>query len=511
MSLRVQIVLLLSAALLVTTAASSALEIKWTRLRLEKQLQETAQSTAEAIAGELRKRLPDTDSEDDVKEVLQAIKLRHAVVSDLQWAPDSDEEVAKIFSLKPDTEEAVVARHPRAQSVRVRNERQRREDARRALLDHGQSSRRPGTRVVEALLRTSGSVDPARWPTPAAPSVPGPLQGRVVHTGERGKTPVYEVRVTVDADGGKHGDLTIALTREPIENLIRDEKISSTVITLAAMLLLVLLTLFIVDRVVGRPVSELGAAMKRVESGDLSPRVDPRRNDELGRLQHGFNEMIGRLQEADREIREFNRRLADEVRAATDDLESKNQALVRLNGLLFQTRRQLGDKERLAVLGQLAAQLAHELGTPLGSVSGHLQLALSNRDLPAPQKERLQVAVQELGRISRIVRDYLDSTRRVAPERAVVDVAQVVDDAVGIVLGAGGRGGALRPRARGRRAHHRVGRRPPPTDPHQPAHQRIRRGHARASRQGRCRPRHRRTPRRSFAHRHHRRRAWYFG
>ena len=32
----------------------------------------------------------------------------------------------------------------------------------------------------------------------------------------------------------------------------------------------------------------------------------------------------------------------------------------------------------IAALGQLAAQLAHEIGTPLGSVSGHLQLALSN-------------------------------------------------------------------------------------------------------------------------------------
>jgi signal transduction histidine kinase len=229
------------------------------------------------------------------------------------------------------------------------------------------------------------------------------------------------------------------VTREPIERLIRDEKISSTVITAAAMGLLVIFTLLVVDRVVGRPVQVLSAAMKRVESGDLSPRVDPERNDELGRLQHGFNDMIGRMQEADREIRAFNRRLADEVSRATDDLAGKNEVLQRLNRLLFETRRELGDKERLAALGQLAAQLAHEIGTPLGSVSGHLQLALSSRELPAPQKERLNVAVQELGRISSIVRDYLDSTRRVAPELVQVDVAQTVDDAIGIVLGAGGR------------------------------------------------------------------------
>ncbi len=446
MSVRVKILLLLSAALVVTTTASTLLRLRWTRLRLESQLRETARSTAEAIAGELRKRLPETDTDDDVKDVLQRQLAGHPVVSDLEWAPDSDEEIVKIFSIQPDMEEAVVARHPRTGAARVRNERQRREDARRALLDHGQSTRRPGTRVVEALLRTSGAVDPARWPPPAIP-LPSPPQGRIVRTGERGATPVYEVRVPVDTTGALHGELTIAVTRAPIERLIRDEKIASTVITAAAVALLVVFTLLVVDRIIGRPVSELGAAMKRVESGDLSPRMEPRRDDELGRLQGGFNDMLGRLEEADREIRAFTRRLADEVRAATDDLAAKNVALQRLNRLLFETRRDLGDKERLAALGQLAAQLAHEIGTPLGSVSGHLQLALGNRELPAAQRERLQVAVQELARISRIVRDYLDSTRRVTPSLTTVDVAQVADDATGIVLGAGGRQAASVERA----------------------------------------------------------------
>ncbi len=438
MKVRGKLILLLSAALVITTSASTFLRLRWTRLRLESQLQQTARSTAEAIAVELGKRLPDTDTEDDVKEVLQKMLARHPVVSDLQWAPDSDEEIAKTFSIQPDIEEAVIARRPRAQSVRVRTDRQRREDGRRALLDHGQSSRRPGTRVVEVLLRSSGRVDPARWPAPVIPQ-PSPPQVRTVRTGERGQTPVYEARSVVDADGARHGELTIAVTREPIERLIRDEKIASTVATGVAMLLLMVFTWLVVDRVVGRPVNELGGAMKLVATGDLSPRVAPRRNDEIGGLQRGFNDMIGRMEQADREIRAFNRRLADEVRSATDDLASKNDALRRLNRLLFETRRELGDKERMAALGQLAAQLAHEIGTPLGSVSGHLQLALSNRELPAPQRERLQVAVQELGRISTIVRDYLDSTRRVEPERVAVDLPQIVDEAVRIVLGPGDR------------------------------------------------------------------------
>ena len=176
--------------------------------------------------------------------------------------------------------------------------------------------------------------------------------------------------------------------------------------------------------------------MRRVEGGMLDERVPVATHDEVGALSRGFNAMLSRLAEADGEIRAFNRRLADEVKAATLDLARKNETLAQLNRLLRETRQELGDKERLAALGQLAAQLAHEIGTPLGSVSGHLQLALSGRDVPQSLKDRLQVATRELERVSKIVRDYLDSTRTVAPERVPVDVERVVDEALGICISA---------------------------------------------------------------------------
>jgi len=183
-------------------------------------------------------------------------------------------------------------------------------------------------------------------------------------------------------------------------------------------------------------VNAVAAKKKRVEGGALDERVPVTSADEVAALSRGFNAMLGRLAEADGEIRAFNRRLADEVKAATLDLARKNETLAQLNKLLRETRQELGDKERLAALGQLAAQLAHEIGTPLGSVSGHLQLALSGRDVPVALKDRLQVATRELERVSKIVRDYLDSTRTVAPERVAVDVERVVDEALGICISA---------------------------------------------------------------------------
>jgi signal transduction histidine kinase len=437
MKIRTKLILLLTAAWIVTTSVSTLLRIGWTRKQLEAQMVDSLDVTAQDIAVELQRRLGDADTEADIGDLMGRIKLKHPSVLDLVWKDESDEDSANTFSLGPNQEEPTVKKRPRPGR---RGDRESwRTDARRALYDHGQSMRRPGSRTIEPLWRTPDRPESSRWLERG--SLQAPPQQRTVRAGERGDRPVYERTLPVDPDGPRRGEVTVAVSREPIERRVRDEKKWAIYMTGFGLLVLVLLTTLIVDRVVARPVGELEQAMKRVEGGALSERVEEERADEVGALSRGFNAMLSRLHEADQEIRAFNRRLADEVQAATIDLARKNDALGQLNRLLSETRRELGDKERLAALGQLAAQLAHEIGTPLGSISGHLQLAMVGRDVPGPLKERLQVATSEVARVSKIVRDYLDSTRTVAPERVPVDVGRVMDEAVGIVLGPDGRPG----------------------------------------------------------------------
>jgi signal transduction histidine kinase len=98
-------------------------------------------------------------------------------------------------------------------------------------------------------------------------------------------------------------------------------------------------------------------------------------------------------------------------------------------------RRENASKVRLATLGQLAAQLAHEIGTPLSSVSGHIQLALLQRDLQPALRERLEVSGREIERISHIVRDYLDSTRPLEPERRSTVLPKLLEEAIELTRG----------------------------------------------------------------------------
>ena len=175
--------------------------------------------------------------------------------------------------------------------------------------------------------------------------------------------------------------------------------------------------------------------MRDVEGGDLGRRISVENVDEVGRLSHGFNRMLERLSQADAQIRAFNQRLAAEIEAATHDLSEKNATLAQLNRLLNDMRLDNASKVRLATLGQLAAQLAHEIGTPLSSVSGHVQLALRERELPPALRERLDVSAREIERISKIVRDYLDSTRPLEPERQPTALPRLLEEAVEIVRG----------------------------------------------------------------------------
>ena len=246
---------------------------------------------------------------------------------------------------------------------------------------------------------------------------------------------IQVVTRNVDLKGPWTAVLSMNWSLGPVQSVIKVTERWSLLLGLGQLLVLMLLSGLIIDRVVLRRLDILARAMRDVEAGDMDRRVPTDTSDEVGRLSHGFNQMLEQLSTANREIHAFNQRLAREIETATQDLSRKNMALEQLNRLLNELRRENASKVRLAALGQLAAQLAHEIGTPLSSVSGHLQLALSQRDLPASLRERLDVSTREIARIGRIVRDYLDSTRSLEAELRPVSLRQVLSEAVEVTRG----------------------------------------------------------------------------
>ncbi|MGI8656606.1 MAG: sensor histidine kinase [Pyrinomonadaceae bacterium] len=193
---------------------------------------------------------------------------------------------------------------------------------------------------------------------------------------------------------------------------------------LAAVLIITLAVYLLFRQIVYRPIERLLFAMSRAESGDLSVAalLPPRPPDELGQLTRGFNRMIERVREMTEEREARAGLLQERVHEATAELERRNNQLEEINLELWQTTRRLTELERLAAAGQTAAQFAHEVGTPLNLISGHVQLLRAHLINDARADTRLETISAQIERIERIVRRMLDRTRPEAVSLVPVDI-----------------------------------------------------------------------------------------
>jgi signal transduction histidine kinase len=157
-----------------------------------------------------------------------------------------------------------------------------------------------------------------------------------------------------------------------------------------------------------RPLRRLVGEIDAVAHGDLSPAVLPDRDDEIGLLAGRFNAMTNSLRDArEEQTRANTARLALEAR--------------------------LRHSEKLAVMGQMAAEIAHEVGTPLGVIGGRSQ-SLAKRPADAEEVvKNADIITAQVDRIAKIIRQVLAVSRQSSPALTQVDVSQVVNEALAFV------------------------------------------------------------------------------
>jgi PAS domain S-box-containing protein len=88
-------------------------------------------------------------------------------------------------------------------------------------------------------------------------------------------------------------------------------------------------------------------------------------------------------------------------------------------------RDQLVHSERLSAIGELVAGVAHEINNPLQTIVGSVELMMEERTTPGMQRD-LELVRREAGRAGQIVRNLLSFVRRSTPDRAVVDLNEIV-------------------------------------------------------------------------------------
>jgi signal transduction histidine kinase len=254
--------------------------------------------------------------------------------------------------------------------------------------------------------------------------------GRIVSRAVRSKAGDHrEVMAPITLEGVVVGAVAVKFSTRRAEELVDRIRFWALTLAAASLALMGVLMRLAIQLVVDRPIRRFMDAISSAANDGVPTPVSVATTDEFGVLARHFNEMIER-------IGQFSDELRTRISEATGELDRRYQQVEQLNALLFEMQRRLSHAERLALSGQVMAEVAHEVGTPLHSVAGHLELL--RKDLPPgvltdDVGRRLTVIETQVARVIEIIGRLLDATRRSPGEPSAVDLDSLARDTAELV------------------------------------------------------------------------------
>jgi two-component system NtrC family sensor kinase len=204
-----------------------------------------------------------------------------------------------------------------------------------------------------------------------------------------------------DIAGKIIGILYVGVLEEKYNDLQQSMILTFGGITIAGVLVAIIVSFFIA-RWILVPIFKLISASKAVAGGDLETKVEISTRDELEYLAESFNMMAQALKRRDEQLKEF----------ATQKIMAS---------------------ERLALIGQLSANVAHELNNPLTGIVTYSHLILEDTQDNDPMKNSLEKIVGQATRCRDIIRGLLDFSRQRKPDKALSNINTVMEQCLSFV------------------------------------------------------------------------------
>jgi two-component system, NtrC family, sensor kinase len=235
-----------------------------------------------------------------------------------------------------------------------------------------------------------------------------------------------------DSDGIK-GCITLIASLRQSADIGRIHRLIAWFLVPSSVVLSIVLLHFCFTRLLMRRFDRLIAAMDEARRGNLEIRAPVEHEDEIGIIANRYNEMMGQIELASRERdrlleeqKTFNTLLQERVHEATREISATNETLRQVNEDLLDTQRRLTQAERAAVIGQMAATFAHEIGSPLSAISTHLELMSEDTTISEDTRRRLKLIREQVSRITGFVEELLSETRAAMQTRSPVQLNQIL-------------------------------------------------------------------------------------
>jgi signal transduction histidine kinase len=205
------------------------------------------------------------------------------------------------------------------------------------------------------------------------------------------------------------------LQREKLLEDINLDTQTELYVALVTFVIILIGAMLFLHRRILHPLNDLTKLLEQLTEENYSPINTDHLDPLLLPVFNSYNEMVMHLAELEETKRLYAQSLQQEVRLATQALLEQQYSLARA--------------ERLAAIGEVAAELAHEIRNPLAGI----QVAFSNlrREIDDhDQCERIELISNELKRLARLLNDMLDQSRH-SPEIAIdFDALKLIRDLV---------------------------------------------------------------------------------
>ncbi|MDQ0008316.1 signal transduction histidine kinase [Luteibacter jiangsuensis] len=118
---------------------------------------------------------------------------------------------------------------------------------------------------------------------------------------------------------------------------------------------------------------------------------------------------------------------------ATSEVDELHRAYTEMIQALEQSREQIVRAGKLAVVGEMAAIMAHEVRTPMGILRSSAQLLQRQADLDERQRELIGFIFSETERLNRLVTLLLECARPNPPDFMSHDLLEIVDSVIALL------------------------------------------------------------------------------
>ena len=231
----------------------------------------------------------------------------------------------------------------------------------------------------------------------------------------------------------------VVLDRSLSHLVYKKEKLKQVALT--SWIFIIIAILFVIvwyQNSLTRPLKELTRVAEKISSEkNYNLRAKKMSMDEFGKLTDLFNDMLDSINETNQQLLIAHQEMEERVEDRTKELTLTNVKLLseikereRATQELIETRDRLGKQEKLASVGLVSSNIAHELRNPMAAIRNSTYFLRLKNNGDSKTSHYLEVIDRELSRSDDVIQRLLEITKGETLRRQPTDLRELAREAM---------------------------------------------------------------------------------